>query len=92
MPQKLTTPEVRQALEQMTEIKTLNEDFSSKIASIVICFWMVMPPATKLPTAYANSTIIIEAITKLFTDWLDGGGSTKQNLNEVVTQLNTIQM
>lgn len=92
MPQTLTTSEVQQALEEMTDVETLNQDFSSQIASIVICFWMVMPPATKLPTAYTNSTIIIKAITQLFNDWLSGGGSTKQNLNEVVTLLNTIQM
>ena len=92
MPQKLTTPEVQAALKQMSEIESMNQTFSSQISSIVICFWMVMSPALKLPTAFENSTIIIKAMTQLFTDWLSGSGSTPANLAEIETLLNTIKM
>lgn len=90
MPQTLTTAEVKAVVEQMNEVNSLNETFSSQISAIVICVWMIIAPGVKLPTAYANSTIIIQAMTKIYNDWLNGG-SDVNNLKEVEQLLDTVQ-
>lgn len=89
MPQTLTTSEVKAQVQQMQAINSMNSTFSSQISSIVICLWMKIPPDLKLPTAYANTTILIQALTQLLNDWL--AGTTVENLDAVDALLDGVQ-
>ena len=92
MPQKLTTDEVKQQLQIMQQVNSLNQTFNSDISSIVICVWMKIAPALKLPIAFNNSTIIIKAVTQILNDWVNNGGTTPDNLQEVEQLLDTLQL
>ena len=89
LPDGMSACTAGQALQvQMSAINTQNEEFNSAISSIIICSWMKIPPALKLPTAYNNSKILIEVVTQLFC-WLNG--MTADNLGEIEDMLDTIQ-
>lgn len=89
MPNTITTSDIQAAKEQMSSIKTQNESFNSSISAIVFCAWMKIPPQLKLPIAYTNLTILIQALQQLLSNWLSG--MTQSNLKAVDTLLDTIQ-
>lgn len=88
LPNSITTADMQALQVQMSAINTQNEAFNSAISGIIICSWMKIPPALKLPTAYNNSKILIEVVTQLFC-WLNG--MTADNLGEIEDMLDTIQ-
>lgn len=88
MPNSITTSEIKSAVEQMNTIKSLNESFNSSISGIVFCAWMKIPPQLKLPTAYINLTVIIQALSQLLSNWLSG--MTVSNLDSVDKLLDTV--